>query len=482
MQCEIFGYIKPPICKDENDLKRDPAAEAIYDQWFKKLEEGASYSEVADWLNDSGIKPGPYSRRQTWDCAMVARVTHNPILKGLRLRNRMITRKHHQSGHRISVKARPEDLKTRFCAHLIFIEPGRYDRVIQKLSLRNSRFKRHTVDGADPLQNRPKKRTIWPGQHAVCGICGRPMVYGGHGQKGHLVCRGNKEYVCWNGVSADGLKASESILRAMMVCIETLPGFDAQFRRQVQEHIENLTISRATKETQLNQMHHELVRKRNNLLAALEEYGPSPSLKDRLAELDRQETALVVQREQLISTRPADVKIPSISKIKEIVNDRFGALDRRTAEFGRLMQGLLSSVKLFSYVLCDGGHPVLRAHINLNLVALVPASNKNDGHGEKLQQPIIVDLFDVPQRESFRQQIMTLTAQGLRQRDIAAQLGITQPAVQRAVALDKTMHERGLDDPYILLAEPPASNGRMRAHKHARFRFQPLGSASGEAA
>src|SRR3954453_4280986 len=32
--CEVFGYVKPPGCRSDKDVHKDPAATAIYDTWF----------------------------------------------------------------------------------------------------------------------------------------------------------------------------------------------------------------------------------------------------------------------------------------------------------------------------------------------------------------------------------------------------------------------------------------------------------------
>src|SRR5262249_10918577 len=157
-----------------------------------------------DWLNDQGIKPGPYARSHRWTCSLVTQFIHNPILKGVRVRNRKLSKRVNQTGRRKSVAAPASEQLQRHCPHLAFIEPARYDRLILVLDERNAKYRRKGRDGIDPRKNVPKKRTVWPGQHLDCGICGRPLVYGGHGQKDHLVCRGALEYRCWNGVTADG--------------------------------------------------------------------------------------------------------------------------------------------------------------------------------------------------------------------------------------------------------------------------------------
>jgi len=50
--CQTFqyGYIKPPGTKSDQDVRKDPAAEPVYDEWFTRLEKGESYAEVGDWL------------------------------------------------------------------------------------------------------------------------------------------------------------------------------------------------------------------------------------------------------------------------------------------------------------------------------------------------------------------------------------------------------------------------------------------------
>ena len=62
VQSVIYGYVKLSGAKTDADLRKDEAAGPIYDAWFRMLEEGASYSEVADWLNAQGIRPGPACR------------------------------------------------------------------------------------------------------------------------------------------------------------------------------------------------------------------------------------------------------------------------------------------------------------------------------------------------------------------------------------------------------------------------------------
>ncbi len=58
----IYGYVKEPDAKTDDDLQKLPDAAPIYEEWFRRLDDGSSYSEVADWLNETGVSPGPYAR------------------------------------------------------------------------------------------------------------------------------------------------------------------------------------------------------------------------------------------------------------------------------------------------------------------------------------------------------------------------------------------------------------------------------------
>jgi hypothetical protein len=173
-QCEIYGYHKPRDAKCDADVRKNPAAEPVYDEWFRMLENGASYAEVADWLHQQGVPPGPYCRAKRWTGPMVRRITFNPILKGERQRNRKEARRINKTGHRRSVDAAPDKLLTRHCPHLAFIEPDRYDRVTRLLRRRNEAYARgRRCNAPDGRKGVSRKCTAWPGQYIRCGVCGR---------------------------------------------------------------------------------------------------------------------------------------------------------------------------------------------------------------------------------------------------------------------------------------------------------------------
>ncbi len=412
VQAVVYGYIKPPGAKTDAELRKDPDAEPIYSEIFRKLEDGASYSEVADWLNDQGAKPGPAVRSPRWTCSLVTQLVHNPILKGVRLRNRKMSKRVNQTGRRKSISAPAGERLERHCPHLAFIEPARYDRLIALLDQRNARFRRRGVDGIDSRKNVSKKRTVWPGQHIDCGVCGRPYVYGGHGQKEHLMCRGAHDYNCWNALTVDGPLAAHKLIAAIRAEIAALPDFDPVFVQMIQEELRQREGARGRERQELARRQAALERELQNVMAAIRQAGHSPSLLDELGRLDRQKAQVHAQQQELVAasgaSRPAT--LPPMAEIQRMAEQAFDGLAVDSPEFGRLLLRLIPRIVVHPHRLCDGGHPVLRARFTLRLVSFLPAAPGFERLAGVLERELVVDLFDRPQRVAYRVPVMELTA------------------------------------------------------------------------
>jgi DNA invertase Pin-like site-specific DNA recombinase len=486
VQTTIFGFVKPKVVTsdndhhkpkvaiNDNDLHKDPTAEPIYDEIFRRLEDGASFSEVADWMNQQNIPRGPYCRNGRWDGAMVARVVRNPIVKGVRVRNKKMARRVNKTGRRRSVDAPPEERLERFCPHLVFIEPERFDRVNALLDRRNAKFKRSAKDGIDPRKDVPKKKTRWPGQHVDCGICGRPYRYGGHGQTDHMMCSGAYEYTCWNGASMDGPLAAEKLLTAIMAEVGSLPDHDEVLTDKMTKEVERIRCQQAARNIQLQQQRQAVEHELANILDALRQAGSSNVLIAELKNLESQRDEIDGEVAALDRVPQQIMAVPPLGEIKARTLEALTSLARDSPELGRVMRQLISRIRVYPYRLCDGGTVVLRAKFTLDLVSLIPEARGFELGSQVLSRELTVDLFDPPQRAKHRERVESLRAEELTERQIAHQLEITQPAVQYAAALTRQMEERGLTDPYVPLLEPPDGTSKLTRHLHPRYQFKPL--------
>jgi site-specific DNA recombinase len=466
-QQAIFGYRKPKGAKSDDRVTKIPSAAKIYEKWFRMLEQGLLYSDVADWLNAKKVPVGPHCRTLKWTGRMVQRITFNTILKGWRVRNKRMAKRVNESGRRKSILAPPEDLLERHCPHLAFINPARYDRLIAKLTLRNSKYRRR--------RHLSKKWRAWPGQHIECGVCGRIFYWGGHGTTDHMMCSGNREYLCWNATTFDGVDAAKRISKAVLDLVESLPGFDASFQKLVERKAKarQAGVGRKQKkiEMDLAKVRRQLKRVEQTILNGA--HG-SRTLAESLVRLEAEEAVLVQEASKVADAAELrEFKLPTMDKLKAEMRIAMQSMSD-SAEFGKCMRDLVPSITVFPHRLCDGGATVLRAKLVVNLVPLVPPLCDVKEVQSVLRHELTIDLFDLPERERHRQAIASMRASGLTERQAAEKLGITITAAQRAAALQRLMISQGLADPYLPVRKPVVGNRKARCHLHPRYRFEPL--------
>ena len=473
VQCPIFGYIKPPGTKSDRDLQKDPTAEPIYAQWFRMLDEGALLSDVADWLNASGIPVGPYSRQKKWNCPMVGRITRNPILRGVRERNRRKSKRNNKRGKYKSIKARPDELLERFCPHLAFFDAAYYDRVVAKVNARNAKYRRGKADGVDVRRNVPKKRVRYPGQNVKCATCGRPYVFGAHGQTNHLMCSGAREYKCWNGLSLDGPLTAQVIPSAVLSQAEALEDFDPAFLELIHEEARQRNAVAVTRMRELDLLIDQHERELQNILKFIRSGVESHSLGADLKRLESELVGYRAEKEDLDESQDDTLVIPSLNEIMTLARQELQSSAVESFEFAGLMQGIVKDLHVFPYRLCDGKDFVLRGRFRLQLANLFPEKRLQDAMRKPLERLVTVDLFLPPEGVAYRQGVLALREE-IAERAAAEQLGITITAAQRAAALDRLMKQHGLTDPYVRLGEVPMNFPKMRRHLHPRYCFEPL--------
>lgn len=472
VQCLPYGYIKPHPGASDQEVTKDPAAEPIIKEIFSRLENGVSYSEVVDWLNAEKIPTGKYVSSNRWTVSTLRNLVYNPLLKGVRVRNRVKSKRINKTGRRKSIKAAPDELLERHCPHLAFVEAHRYDALIRFLDKKNAAYRRKKVDGRDPRAMVPKKRTRFPGQQVFCAVCGRPMRWGGHGQVDRLVCKGAREYKCWQGTTFNGNLASEKILAAVLQAIEELPDFAENLQSQIMEESRALANSRDSEKRQIQKRIDSLNCEMANLIQFVKSGNYSEVLTKEITETELQLTEAKFELQELESRPNLALRLPSSDKVRELAKDAITKHLDCPYRLSRVMRPLIPRIEAYPMRLCDGGSVVIRAKFQLNLCHLIPGVKDLSSAREVMTRTMEVNLFEPIQRELFREQVVKLRNTGMYQRNIAAQLGITQPAVQNALKLQDAMDTLGLKDPYVPVTDAPTDLGRMRRHRHRRFEFQ----------
>jgi len=412
-QCPIYGYIKPIGSTSINDIRKDPESEPVVERIFTMLEGGASYAEVADWLNRESVPTGPYRRSDTWTGKMVGQYVRHPALKGQREWNNRTTRRQNSTGVRRTVPASPEELLIRIDPHLAFVTAERFDRLQRILEQRNRLYRRHEVDGCDPRAGVPKRRTTWPSQHMTCGVCGETFIFGGHGRAGHIFCRGVPAYTCWNATSVSALDAGTRIATRILEEIEFIPEFDQAFQEEVHQEAQRLELAGQQTHSRIAAQLKRLEREESRITDAIRSTGFLPALGESLQRIQSERDRLEFERDQLQEREDTLMHLPTMEEIRRIARAAIAEDLPTSPEFGRCMHRLVTRLIAVPYQVIDGGLMVLRAFVEIDLIGLCSSSLWVTGALPQFRRRFVVDLFDPPQRAMFREQVMELREQNL---------------------------------------------------------------------
>jgi hypothetical protein len=293
------------------------------------------------------------------------------------------------------------------------------------------------------------------------------------------MCSGCRKHICWLGVTVDGPLAAKKISLAVFAAIASLKDFDPVFRVMVNDEAQKLdqVRDRSIKDAQAQLA--KLKTEGGNIMAFIKAQGANASstLMLELTGLEKRQAEVKADLDDLLAQPAQTIEIPSAEVIKKVAREAFAGLAAESLEFARLLRQLIPRIVVFPYRLVDGGDIVLRATFRLHLANLLPDTRVRAALAGPLERVITVDLFDPPQREQFRAEVVRRRKAGESERKAAEALGLTVTAAQRAMALQRKMDAMGLTEPYVKVTEPPDDCPRLRRHKHGRYRFDPLPDA-----
>lgn len=179
---------------------------------------GQSDYEIAVWLNEAEVPPGPYSKRQRWTAAMVEDLLADPILSRYRQFRKVKYKPIYNSGKHKREKNDQPEIKLWPCLAHLSEEEG--ERLRAEVARR--RAERATGHGVK-RRNVPRAKSIWPGQAATCSACGDLLYYMGKSLKCRN-CRREAAVPCWNHVQVPAELARERFIDWLLGAIDSVPG------------------------------------------------------------------------------------------------------------------------------------------------------------------------------------------------------------------------------------------------------------------
>jgi site-specific DNA recombinase len=476
--CEIATYYKLEGATCFDDWRKYDEYTPTVQEGLRLLGETLNCSRVATYFNSEGLPLGNYNSTPDgkWTGRMVRRFFKNRMLGGWPGRGYRHTVKHHETGDRVS-EVNPSGADFIECPHLAHVEIDELDRVNALLKEKNKILGRKKVNGVDVRFQVPRKTTVFPSQHARCYYCGFHHVRGANGITGNTMCANSRDSHCWNSVGVPCGMAGNAVIGAINEFLYELDGFESQFRELVEQaHRERVGTS-AEQWTKLEKAEKRLEIQMGNIVEAMAEYGPTKRITAKQKELELLERQLASDRRALENLARRELILPSsIAELRAAFEKKATGLATVSPEFGDLMRLLAPEFHVYLVRLLDGGHPMPRARVKLDLTGCISDLAYVPSLCPLLTRVVTLDLFVPPERERIREEAVRLAASGLNQRDVAKRLShpTSQPVVQKALALDRIMKERGLTTPYEILWEPPMDYPKMRRHQNARYEFRPL--------
>src|SRR5262249_53347648 len=140
---------------------------------------------------------------------------------------------------------------------------------------------------------------------------------------------------------------------------------------------------------QLEREEQTLAQQEEHLLEAITAYGPKPMFAQKLSELEAAERALASRRQALEALRVRPLGLPdSVAQLRRLLEEGFQKLALDSPEFGEFLRPLVPQFDVYLVRLCDGGHLLPRARVELALSGVVPDAKHVPGLGQLLKREL----------------------------------------------------------------------------------------------
>jgi DNA invertase Pin-like site-specific DNA recombinase len=445
-------------------IARESACTPIIREMARRVLEGAAYSAVARWLNDQEIAPGPYVTTGVWTGKLVQDLLRDPILHGTRTFGDVLSRTIYSTG-RHKRRKNPEGPETEHHPELAHLSEEEHRALIRIMDERAG-ANRHASGPGHTLYNRPRARSIWPGQHARCAACGALMYRYDDDQ---LKCKGafraKGEGSCWNHVQVSCQEVRDRVLPRLLDHCDQFPGFRRALADAAWSELQARERCRSRVHRAADEEVAALEKRVGNLTRAIELGGDLDALVRQLAGVEEALKAARRRRAEQISSAASGPALGSRDEVERQLGMALRVLARTSFEFADLMRRVIPEFVIVPVQALDSGLVRPRARLTLRLSALTvgadavvsPAPSPGD-------LPMVIDLFEPPLH------IKAVSAcdgakradPGLSLEKIAARTGYGRMTVKRALAYARLMATEGTGEPYRELKQRPSMASRWK--------------------
>lgn len=441
-------------------LAKDPACTPVIREMAQRVLRGDSYPKIAEWLNTSGIKPGPYVQKGRWTGNRVRDLLRNDLLHGERVFRRTLVSTEYRTGHLRRTRNAPENFLRQTYEELAHLSVEEHARLIAAMNERAAGRTNHARGPDSPLFRRPRSRTVFPRQHATCGICGS-LVYPVEGIA--LKCSQACRRQCWNRVAPREPVIRRRVLEAVMDLAVKQAGFRVALLNEIHTQVALLQSKSGQEIKALAKRIAETEKRMANITNAIEmASGPIDVLTAKLETLHKDRDELHKQVAQARAARHEEIGDIADGEIEGCLPEILQHLAAHSYGFADLMRRLIPVFEVHPVQALDTHQVRARARLRVCWTALLDESagaesGDSGGGGETW---LTVDLFDMSQHIADALKLIEQSRPDGSLSKVASALGMTRMRVKRARHYARLMAEAGTDDPYRELTEPPTQASR----------------------
>lgn len=206
----------------------------------------------------------------------------------------------------------------------------------------------------------------------------------------------------------------------------------------------------------------------------LEQRPESAALLAKLDEYERKKSKLEYNIKELNLEPSLHIALPEAAELRRRAIASLQNLSTSDQETCRLLRQLIPELLIVPYQVCDESDIIPRAEFTISLTSLLPPALQGEPEAAVFTRHLVVTVQNPSQRVRHCNTATELQRQGLKQREIAASLGIAQSATEAALHIGRLMKSLGITEPYFRLTALPRITSRLKRCKHPRYRFEPL--------
>jgi site-specific DNA recombinase len=441
-----------------------PECTPLIQEMRRRVIRGDSYVVVGEWLTEDAVVTGLYATDNRWTGKLVADLLRDPILSGRKRFRTTIHKLIYESGKH---RAEPNPLgpDTKEYAELAHFTPEEHTSLLAVMDARKQvSQKGQRLGRENPLWNQDRRRSVWPGQHATCGVCRGRMYRCGTFLRCQNSLPDSPEH-CWNHVQVDFACVRAKVLPWVLGVLDRHPGFRARLVDAAWAEFERRSRRNRQAGNSLDQTIKDLTAQGQRLAKAIAKGGEMDAL---LVELRLNHTAVAQARKDR-DKREDDAGAAGAFTSRDDVATRLDAalttLVLTSVDMADLLRRLLPTFVIQPVQALDC--PQIRPRAKLVL--------RPDGWAtgaEPVEEvSVTLDLFEPPVHIQHLAACVAARQANPKStlRTIARSLGINYMTVKRALAYYQLMQRAGARDPYREIHEPPtkASRWKKRGRRNA---------------